>query len=269
MKKYINSILFSALCILALAACNKDKDSEGLTYVENFPVITDAEGNKFETVNLKLGESFTPACKATLGGSDITSKVNISILDLISGNEVESIPTDAPGMYEIHYTAKTETELDSWSEKQSVYVYNPAITLSIAGSWTLDEAQTTAMDAGGRLEPKDDKEKFCPISDFFSFFETSGPVNVTIKQIVPGFFSISDFYFGWYENVRGYGEQYEAPGYIALNDDNTLTHISSSTPWGDSITEFSGKYDPETNTITFDYNYVGSAVMKGVIKLDE
>ena len=122
MKKYINSILFSALCILALAACNKDKDSEGLTYVENFPVITDAEGNKLETVNLKLGESFTPACKATLGGSDITSKVNISILDLISGNEVESIPTDAPGMYEIHYTAKTETELDSWSEKQSVYV---------------------------------------------------------------------------------------------------------------------------------------------------
>ena len=269
MKKYIFQILFSALCVVALASCDKDKDSEGLTYVENFPVITNTEGNKFETINLKLGETFTPTCKASLNGNDITSKVKISILDLISGSVVDKIPTDAPGMYEIHYTASTETELTTWSEKQSVYVYNPDITLSIEGTWTLDEPQTSAQDVGGRLEPTDDKQKFCPYADFFSFFETSGPVNVTIKQIVPGFFSISDFYFGWYENVRGYGEDYRAPGYIALNDDNTLTHISSSTPWGDSITKFSGSYDPQTNTITFEYDYVGSAVVKGVIKLDE
>jgi hypothetical protein len=269
MKKHIIPIFFSALCLLALVSCDKDKESEGLTYVENFPVITDAEGNKFETVNLKLGESFTPACKATLGGSDITSKVNISIVNLITGDVAETIATDAPGMFEVRYTANTETGLTSWSEKQSVYVYNPGITLSIAGSWTLDEPQTSAKDVGGRLEPKDDKEKFCPYSDFYAFFETSGPVNITIKQVVPGFFSVSDFFFGWYENVRGYGAQYEAPGYIALNDDNTLTHISSSTPWGNSITEFSGKYDPDTNTISFEYDYVGSAVVKGVIKLDE
>lgn len=268
MKKYVFQILFSALCFVVLASCDKDKDSEGLTYVENFPVITDVDGNKFATVNLSLGESFTPQCKATLGGIDITSKVKISIMNKITGEVVDKVTTDAPGMYEVSYSAATETELGTWAEKQSIYVYNPAITINIAGTWTVDENLTMSQDLGGRIEPKDDKQKYCPFSDFFSFFETSGPVSVTIKQVAPGFFSISDYYFGWYEFVRGYGSVYEAPGYLALNDDNTLTHISSSTPWGDSISEFSGSYDPETKTITFAYNYVGAVDVKGVIKAE-
>jgi hypothetical protein len=268
MKKYIFQILFSALCFVVLASCDKDKDSEGLTYVENYPIITDVDGNKLATVNLALGESFTPKCKATLNGSDITSQVSISILNKISGEVVSTIPTDAPGMYEVAYTAMTETQLSSWSEKQSIYVYNPAITLSIAGTWTVDETLTKSQDLGGRIEPTDDKEKYCSYGDFFSFFGTAGPIKVTIKQVVPGFFSISDMYFGWYEFVRGYGASYEAPGYLALNDDNTISHISSSTPWGDSISEFEGSYDPEANTITFAYNYVGAVDIVGVIKAE-
>ena len=273
MKKYIYQILFSALCFVVLASCDKDKDSEGLTYVENFPVITDADGNKLATVNLALGESFTPSYSATMGGQDITSKVSVSILDLISGEEVEKITTETPGMYEIHYSAETETGLGTWAETQSVYVYNPDITLNIAGEYGVNASEAFAKDSGGRFEPKEDTEKYVSFGEFFEFFETTCPISVTITQLVPGFYKISDAMFGWYTSVRyanEYGTEVDAPGYISLNPDNTISLVSSKTYWNDSVEDFKASYDPDTKSITFEYTYSpGKVYAKGVARLAE
>lgn len=266
MRKFLIPIIFSAMCLVSLPSC--DKETEGVTFVEDFPTITDADGNNFETVNLALGESFSPNYKAVMGDKDVTNSVHVSILDMISNQIVDNVSTDAPGMYVISYSAESEHGYGEWTATQTVYVYNPDITLDISGTWSVDEMLTVSQDLGGRIEPTDDTQKYCSFVDFFDFFGTSGPISITISQIVPGFFSISDYYFGWYEYVRGYGEEYRATGYFSLNDDNTLSHISSSTPWGDSISEFSGSYDPENNTISFSYDYVGSVNIKGVIKAE-
>ena len=278
MKKHIIPIIFSALCVLALASCDKDKDSEGLTYVENFPVITDADGNKFETLNIALGENFTPQYKAMLGDKDVTSTVQVSILDKISGEEVSKIPTDAPGMYEISYTAMSESALAAWSETQSVYVYNPDMTLDLSGVYTIDIENTFSLDVSGRIS--DDKTAYQPIKEYLNFFGTSAPVTVELKQIIPGFYTISDAFIGWYEQVRnmiqvyrdaGYTEDdvkatdIPAPGYISHNADNTMTLLSASSRVYGELTTFTATYDPQTGAISFAYTYETSVDIKGVM----
>ena len=68
-RNYI--LLLTTVLSLGLASCDKDLESEDLTYVENYPVITTVGGTKFQTQYLKLGDSFTPTCSATLSGAEI------------------------------------------------------------------------------------------------------------------------------------------------------------------------------------------------------
>ncbi len=267
MKK-IHILLTAALALCAsLTGCDKDKDSEGLTFVEYFPVFTDSDGNDLATAYVGLGESFTPTFKATMDGSDIASSVTVSISSDITGETVEKIPTEEPGMFTVTYSAKTKGGLGTYDKTQQVIVYNPKITTDISGVYTVDSEKTESQDLGGRIEPKDDKQKYVAFSKFFEFFGTSGPATVKLTQIVPGFYTISDAFAGWYAVVRGYGSQYEAKGYIALNEDNSLTLVSSTTPWGDSVEPFESKYDPETKSITFAYNYAGAVDIKGVMSI--
>lgn len=282
-----NYILLLTVLSLVFVACEKDKDSEGLTYVENYPVITDSKGKKLETLLLTLGSVYTPDYKATLSGNDITSQVAVKIKDKISGDFVDNISTDAPGMYEISYSHATEHEYTSWSEKQSVFVYNPDVTLDISGDYIVDEEKTLSQDISGRFEPKEDTEKFRPLTDYLGYFGTKGPVTITLEQYVPGFYTISDAYFGWYEKVRnmiqvfrdnGYGEDVikasdiPGPGYISLNPDNTITLISASSPYYGELRSFDAKYDEATKEVSFEYTYVyrddptPSIVMNGVMK---
>jgi len=278
MKKYIFQILCSALCFVMLASCDKDKDSEGLTYVENFPVITDADGNKFATQNIALGENFTPQYKAVLGDKDVTSTVEVSILDKISGETVDKISTDAPGMFEISYTASSENGYGSWTETQSIYVFNPDMDLDISGVYEIDVNNTFSVDFGGRIS--DDKTAYQPISEYLNFFGTSAPVTVELKNIIPGFYTISDAFMGWYEQVRnmiqvyrdaGYSEDVvkasdiPAPGYISHNADNTITLLSSSSNVYGEVTTFTATYAPETGAIEFTYTYEQSVAIKGIM----
>lgn len=282
-----NYILLLTVLSLVFVACEKDKDSEGLTFVENYPVITDSKGKKLETILLTLGSVYTPDYKATLGGNDITSQVAVKILDKISGDFVDNISTDAPGMYEISYSHATEHEYTSWTVKQMVFVYNPDVKLDISGDYIVDEEKTLSKDISGRIKPKEDTEKFCPLTDYFTVFGTKGPVTITLEQYVPGFYTISDAYFGWYEKVRnmiqvyrnaGYGEDavkasdIPGPGYISLNPDNTITLLSASSVVYGELTSFDAKYDDATKEVSFEYTYVypddptPSIVMNGVMK---
>ena len=264
-----NYILLLTVLSLIFASCEKDKDSEGLTYVENYPVITDTQGKKLETLLLTLGSVYTPDYKATLSGNDITSQVAVKILDKISGDFVDNISTDAPGMYEISYSHATEHEYTSWTVKQMVFVYNPDVKLDISGDYIVDEAKTFSKDISGRIEPKEDKEKYCPLTDYFTVFGTRGPVTITLEQYVPGFYTISDAYFGWYDKVRNmiqffrdnYGEDYckpsdiPGPGYISLNPDNTITLLAASSVVYGELASFEASYDDDTKVISFKYIY--------------
>ncbi len=266
------------MCFVMLASCDKDKDSEGLTYVENFPVITDADGNKFATQNIALGENFTPQYKAVLGDKDVTSTVEVSILDKISGETVDKISTDAPGMFEISYTASSENGYGSWTETQSIYVFNPDMDLDISGVYEIDVNNTFSVDFSGRIS--DDKTAYQPISEYLNFFGTSAPVTVELKNIIPGFYTISDAFMGWYEQVRnmiqvyrdaGYSEDdvkasdIPAPGYISHNADNTITLLSSSSAVYGEVTTFTATYAPETGAIEFTYTYEQSVAIKGIM----
>lgn len=265
-RNYI--LLLTTVLSLGLASCDKDLESEDLTYVENYPVITTVDGKKIQTQYLKLGDSFTPTCSATLSGADITSAVEIKILNKLTNKYVDQVTTTAPCLYEISYSAETENKLTTWSEIQTVFVYNPDITLNIEGVYKVDETQTLAQDVNGKFD-ENDKTKYYPLTNFFSLFETAGPIEVTIKQIKPGFYTISDALFGWYTTVVGYGDGLEAPGYLSLDEDNNVTLLSSTTYWKDGVTTFSSKYDVDSKSLSFELNYVGAVDLKGLAQCKE
>ncbi len=269
-----NYILLLTVLSLVFVACEKDKDSEGLTYVENYPVITDSKGKKLETLLLTLGSVYTPDYKATLSGNDITSQVAVKILDKISGDFVDNISTDAPGMYEISYSHATEHEYTSWSEKQSVFVYNPDVTLDISGDYIVDLDNSFSKDLKGNIEPKDDKTKYCSLTEFCSYYGTKGPITIKLEEYVPGFYTISDAYFGWYEKVRnilqvyrdaGYSEDVvkasdiPGPGFISLNPDNSITLLSAYSEVYGELTSFKANFDEATGEFHFEYIYGDAA----------
>ena len=76
MKKYF-SILMLAAGVFAFSACESD-ESEGLTYVENYPIIT-LGGD--DVISLALGDVYEDSYSCTFEGADYTSKVEVYITD--------------------------------------------------------------------------------------------------------------------------------------------------------------------------------------------
>ena len=247
MKKYLYSLV--ALAALGFTSCDGTQEEP---HVQWYPVVT-LEGE--DTYYLEVGEDFTlPGFTAvnTLTGEDVSSSVVVEILDVITGDYVSAISTDGPGMYNVFYysfASEVDPSPDYPMYKQrDIYVYDPTIELDISGSYNVNMDETIYLANGWT---------FAEAAENYGNVDSS---TISVSQLLPGFFYVSDLLGGWYEQIRAYGSAYAMTGYISLNSDNSITLLSSYIRgWGDGLDGmWDGEYDPETETISYETWYAGS-----------
>jgi hypothetical protein len=80
---------------------------------------------------------------------------------------------------------------------------------------------------------------------------------IIILQTAPGVFYVSDFLGGYYDKRAGYGAKYAAVGYFKLNDDNSISLVSSHVDgWSDELAALNNaSYDPSSKMISWVANY--------------
>lgn len=218
------------LLVLSLSSCKDDNDQltdSRLTYYVNLQML----GDSF--VQVPIGSSYTDAgCTATMNGKDVTSQI------ITTG--VEDIDVNTAGLYTVTYSAINEDGFPS-SVSRTVAVCDPTVTTDLTGTW-ITQSGTHRVYGGATVTP----------------FEG---YSAKITKSAPGIFYVSDFFAGYYDQRAGYGSSYACKGYLQLLADNTLVCLSNGVSgWGDSLDEgtFSGTYDPETETLTWQEDYAGS-----------
>ena len=246
MKKIYLYGLTAVLALVGLSSCGSDEHTDSrLTY---YPVL-EMQGDDF--IAVPVGTSYTdPGCKATLGGEDYSDKVKVTGLDEVDVNQL--------GLYDIIYTAVNADGFASTASR-TVCVYDPTVTLDIAGTYSTDMAATTYGTAGRTF------------ADYAAAFgNTSQCVGITFSQFAPGIFYCNDLFGGWYNQIRGYGANYDMTGYVCLNPDNTITLLSSYIKgWGDGLDYIEdGVYNPETGQISYSLSYAGQIFMDMVLNKD-
>jgi hypothetical protein len=226
MKKLI---IFSFLAVALMAGCN-EKDiidnatQVGVSKITHYITYTLTGGS---TVVFPKGSGYVdPGYVALEGTVDVTTKVTVS--GDVNGNKV--------GLYTLTYTAVNADGFSS-STQRTVIIYDPAApSTDISGNYLSHVA---------RISPG----------------RTFTGLKVTIEKLAPGFFHVSDFIGGFYDQGANYkyGPAYAFSGYMQVNADNTLTLVSSfSSAWagqGDngSLADFQNAiYNPGTNNLSWD-----------------
>jgi hypothetical protein len=225
----IYKFLSIAFATLFLFSC--DKETENLsrpTYYVAFEILGD------NPAIVQVGARYVDkGVVATMHGSNVTSSVTT----------VSNVDFEEMGMYRVEYSATNVDGLKSRAIRD-VIVCNPSVTTNLAGRYTGQEGTHRLTIASGA------------VIDYPGY-------HATITFLAPGFFQINDFFGGYYaERVYpryGYAVM-GMSGYFALNEDNTISLISSYIDaWGDSMDKLeNGKYDPETGEISWDAYYAGS-----------
>lgn len=181
-------------------------------------------------MQVPVGSTFTDqGVVAMEGEDDVTASVVVK----------SNVDTNKIGVYSISYFATNVDGFDSSTER-TVIVYDPSVTTDVSGTYTVDSS-VSYRDMGGAKAP------------------FKGDYNVTVKQVAPGVFSVSDFIGGWYDQGAAYGSTYAMTGYFKLNPDNTIEPLSSFLQgWGDSMDGMTGgKYDQEIGQISWSVDYAG------------
>lgn len=208
------------------SAVSCEKESEGLSRVTYYAEIT-LEGPG--TVVVPLGSEYEePGYTAVQDETDVTDQVEVDT----------NLDTNQAGVYEVTYRAVNEDGFAS-TNSRTVLVYDTTPSIIESGIHTVAEGSNRVWN-DGTVVP-------------FSGYE------IVILQIEPGVFYISDFMGGYYDQRVGYGSDYAMSGNFELNEDNTLTPISSIVPgWGDSMDAMtSSSVDPETGQISYTIEYAG------------
>lgn len=238
--KNIKYLALGALVALSLTSC--DKDTEGVTDVTYYPVIT-LEGSD---VLLSLGESYVdPGYSADLGGEDVTSQVVVS----------DNIDTSSIGLYKVSYTV-TNPDGFSATATRNVIVYDSSVTLDMEGSYDTDMTETKYGAA---------KNPFSAYAA--SYGNTSQCTGIEFTKLAPGFYYCNDVFGGWYHQIRGYAERYCMTGYLSLSNDGSIDLVDSYVAgWGDSLDYLDGGYyDAENGVISYSLSYAGVIFMDIVL----
>lgn len=223
--KNIQYIFIILALIMVNSSCERDLESEGVSTTTTYLSYELTGG---DLVTIPQGTAYVePGYKAMEGQTDVTA--NVKVEGTVDATQI--------GVYTISYSGENSQGFAS-SVERTVIVYDPA---------------APATDLSG---------------DYVSSVSRVAParaytgLNVTITKLAPGFFYVSDFLGGFYDQGidYGYGPAYAMTGYFLLNTDNTITHVSSLAPgWGDSLNELvGGLYDPVSGTITWDAFYTSS-----------
>lgn len=211
--------------VVGLASCGSDE-------------LTDSKVTQYVTITLKGGDIYTipvgttyedPGFTAIEGTNDVSSSVE----------KDGTVDASKIGYYPVTYTA-TNADGFSSSVTRSVFVYNPEVTTDLSGAYKVQSGSYRNYSG--------------TITNF------SGQ-DITVTQVAPGVFSISDWFGGYYDQRAGYGATYAMAGYMGLGTDGTISALYGLVPgWGDSYDSASGSYDPSTGAITLDVSYAGIMV---------
>lgn len=225
MKIFKISII-AVLSVLFIACEKETADLSESTYYVAFDIQGD------NPLIVQVGGSFVdPGCIATEKGVDVTaSKMTVN----------SNVDPNVMGLYQVEYSAVNKDGLKSRAIR-NVIVCNPNVTTDISGEYYA---------ALGTQR----------IYNNVTITPFNGPtLKSVITRLAPGFFSVSDFFSGYYAVRAGYGANYAMTGYIALNEDNTIGLVSSSVKgWGDSLDALkNASYNPITGNIYWEADYAG------------
>lgn len=231
MKKILYSLL---ACLLFLfTSCEKTtEDTSKITYFVTY------EMNGDQTMLVPVGTTYAdPGVIAMEGETDVTSKVTVT--GTVNPNKL--------GLYPVTYTAVNSDGFSS-SATRTVIVYDPTVTIDMAGQYTLAES-SYRLRAGAKVA--------------FSGYA------VDITKIAPGIFYVSDFFAGYYDKRAKYGSTYAMTGYVNLTPDNKIQLLSSKVAgWGDSLNALNnGVYNPETKKIHWESDYSSNPSMTFFVDL--
>lgn len=224
--RIINSVLVLILIFLNYG-CEKNLTSKGVSSITNY-VTFDLTGGS--TVLLPKGGTYSdPGYKAMEGETDVTNVVTVE--STVNGNQV--------GMYTVTYSALNKEGYAS-SIERTVIIYDAAApNVDLAGNYLSTVSRAAPYSKG-------------------PYFD----LTVSITKIAPGFFYISDFLGGFYDqgSAYKYGPTYAMTGYFSLNPDYTITLISSHVAaWGDSLRKLTlGVYNPTTGSLSWHAFYTAN-----------
>jgi hypothetical protein len=222
MKKHIY-LLIILVSGLLISSCEKKvttEDTSRITYYVTFEL----EGASLITI--PIGGTYTePGYSAMEGETNVTADVVVT----------SDLDESSLGYYTIVYSATNVDGFDASTER-NVVVYDPAAPADdLSGSYSTDILRTEGDGTNPRAH--------------------AGASNIT--KVANGIFYVDCLLGGIYSIDYGYGPAYAMTGYLSLNSDNTLTHLSSYVQgWGDGLEGFqNGEYDPGTQLLYWESIY--------------
>lgn len=196
-------------------------------------------------VQIPVGTSYEDAgYKATMNGQDASSYIITSGLDNIDVNKI--------GFYEVNYSTNNDSDIPI-SVTRTVVVFDPTIKTDLSGRWVTQNGTQRIYYSSNNLTP-------------FAGYTCK------IEKFLPGIFTVSDFFAGYYDQRAGYGKYYACKGYLGLLADNSLVCLDNFVNgWGDTLDEgtFVGTYDPNTEMLTWQCDYAGAMTFYIYLKSDE
>jgi hypothetical protein len=218
-----NFLLYLSIILTSLILYSCEKETEGISSTIDIELLGG------QLMQVAVDEPFVdPGVDAKYKGVDITNSIT----------KIGTVDYNTVGIYTIDYTYINDDGI-STTRTRTVIVCDPTITTDISGDY-VTVTGTYRKNAAGA------------IVNYPGF-------NVKVKKIAPGFFEISDFLGGYYEQRAKYGASYACSGYVQLNSDNTLSLLSSSIlPWQDTIDGIGiAKYNPSDGSVSWAADYAG------------
>lgn len=210
-----------ALAAFGLTSCG-DKDSEGLTGVTSYAVLT-MNGDNVVVVN--KGESFEdPGCTAVMGGEDVSDQIQV----------VSNVNTSALGFYTVSYRVVNPDGFAASAER----------TVAVVDRNNFASTYLSRSQYGARVYTN------LPI-----VISDNGDGTYEINDLAGGLYC-----YGRYPGYDAYGYDFFYEATIRLNADNTITLVDGDATnwyWEIELNIANGTYDPATGTIELELDFDG------------
>ena len=206
-----------ALAAPVLTSCSDD-ESEGKSRITYYAVL-EMNGDAYMTT--PVGSEFKdPGCKATMGGEDVTDKIQVT----------GSVNTGAVGFYKLGYTVVNADGFPA-SASRTVAVVDPN---NFASAYFGESQYGSRHYYNAPIAIKD-----------------NGDGTYTIEDILGGFYC-----YGRYPSYLGVLDFF-LDAVIKLNADNSIELVSyGKWYWGGDVPDFlNGSYDPATGVVSLNMDF--------------
>ncbi len=212
----MKKIFYIILGLIPILFSCDDKETEGISEVTPVPHIELLGANPM--VLIKGADFVDPGLYAEEYKSNGDT---IKDLDFETINEID---VNVPGSYKLTYQVNNSLGV-------SFYINRGINVVDFTGYDVFEIA--TGMFDGIRVGPN-----------------TGGDIEV--NKLVPGIYSISDLFGGYYEQYRGYGSRYSAPGIIIIDEDGSMrSELGYVEGWHSDVVASDISYDDATKNISY------------------